>query len=238
VRRQTVHQFRDAALVLVNPDDPRRPINSVKTVYQIEPSVLALLRSYGGAEWDKNLSAYHASVETLVTAYAEERRQARLLVRLPDGTALTLSPGGQNILIEQVLTLFLPRFVPDSAVLYVGDADEKFAHFDEPRLAALGVTVDRHGKMPDAIIYSAERKWLILVEAVTSHGPVDAKRHRELATLFRTAAVGLVFVTAFLTRRAMAAYLDTIAWETEVWVAEAPDHLIHFDGERLLGPYR
>lgn len=132
VRRQTVHQFLDAALVRANPDDPQRPINSGKTVYQIEPSLLALLRSYGGAEWDKNLSAYLASVATLAAHYAEGRRQVRLPIQLPDGTALTLSPGGQNILIEQVLTIFLPRFVPDGAVLYIGDADEKFAHYDEP----------------------------------------------------------------------------------------------------------
>jgi len=237
VRRQTVHQFRDAALVLANSDGPQRPINSGKTVYQIEPSLLALLRSYGEAEWEKNLEAYTVTAETLGTQYAEERSKARLPVTLPDGTALTLSPGGQNVLIEQVLALFLPRFVPDGAVLYIGDADEKFAYYDESVLHILGVTVDRHGKMPDVIIYSAERKWLILVEAVTSHGPVDAKRHRELATLFHSASVGLVFVTAFLTRKAMATYLDTIAWETEVWVAEASEHLIHFNGERFLGPY-
>ena len=125
--------------------------------------------------------------------------------------------------------------MPDGAVLYVGDAEEKFAHYDERMFAELGVTIDRHGKMPDLIIYSAEWRWLILVEAVTSHGPVDARRHRELTSLFHNASVGLVFVTAFLTRKAMASYLDTIAWETEVWVAEAPGHLIHFNGEPVSG---
>jgi hypothetical protein len=36
----------------------------------------------------------------------------------------------------------------------------------------------------------------------------------------------------------MKEYLPAISWETEVWTAEAPDHLIHFNGERFLGPYR
>jgi hypothetical protein len=35
----------------------------------------------------------------------------------------------------------------------------------------------------------------------------------------------------------MSRYLGEIAWETEVWVADAPSHLIHFNGERFLGPY-
>jgi hypothetical protein len=46
-----------------------------------------------------------------------------------------------------------------------------------------------------------------------------------------------VFVTAFLNRRGLLKYLGAIAWETEVWVADTPDHMIHFNGERFLGPY-
>jgi hypothetical protein len=40
-----------------------------------------------------------------------------------------------------------------------------------------------------------------------------------------------------LLRAVMTRYLGEIAWETEVWVADAPSHLIHFDGARFLGPY-
>jgi hypothetical protein len=87
------------------------------------------------------------------------------------------------------------------------------------------------------MIYDLKRNWLILIEAVTSHGPVDSKRHIELENLFRSARVGLVYVTVFPSRAAMARYLGRISWETEVWVADEPDHLMHFDGERFLGPY-
>ena len=91
--------------------------------------------------------------------------------------------------------------------------------------------------MPDVIVYTEEKNWLILIEAVTSHGPVNPKRRGELKTLFESSKAGLVFVTAFLDRRAMVKYLSEISWETEVWVADAPTHLIHFNGERFLGPY-
>ena len=85
--------------------------------------------------------------------------------------------------------------------------------------------------------HSPEKNWVVLIEAVTSHGPIGPKRHNELKDLFKMAKAGLVFVTAFLTRRTMTKYLSEIAWETEVWIAEVPSHIMHFNGERLLGPY-
>ena len=127
--------------------------------------------------------------------------------------------------------------VPGATLIYAGDTGEKWGYFDKDLLAKLGVYVDGHGKMPDVVIYYPEKKWLLLVESVTSHGPVDGKRHGELTHLFAGSTAGLVYVTAFPSRSAMTRYLSAIAWETEVWVADAPSHLIHFDGKRFLGPY-
>lgn len=237
VRRPTVHQFLDAALVVANPDDPDRPINSPKTVYQIDPDALEVLRYYGTDQWQPKLRRYLSSVDTLKKRYAQERKMARIPVELAPGKAITLSPGGQNVLVERIIKEFCPLFTPGGKMIYVGDTDEKFAYFDEEALSELGVTFDSHGKMPDLIVHYADRDWLVLVEAVTSHGPMNPKRHGELKKMFEESKAGLVFVTAFLTRRTMAKYLNDIAWETEVWVAEAPSHLIHFNGERFLGPY-
>lgn len=237
VRRQTVHQFLQAGLITINPDDPERPTNSGQTVYQVESSTLELIRTYGTPDWDKNLRTYLTSVETLAKRYAQERQMRRIPVTLPGGEQLTLSPDGQNILIEQIVNEFCPRFTPGGDVLYIGDTDEKFARYDQEALARLGVVIQEHGKMPDVIVYYQERNWLILIEAVTTHGPVNPKRREELLALFEGCTAGLVFVTAFLTRQAMVRYLGDIAWETEVWVADTPAHMIHFNGERFLGPY-
>lgn len=113
----------------------------------------------------------------------------------------------------------------------------KWAHLDVDELAALGVRIQEHGKMPDLAVYDARRNWLFLIEAVTSHGPVNPKRRGELQKLFSTSKAGLVFVTAFLSRREMVRYLEEISYETEVWTADAPTHMIHFDGEKFLGPF-
>lgn len=237
VRRRTVHQFLEAALIVINPDEPGRPTNSPHSVYQIEQNVLELVRSFGTAEWEKNLGAYLARVKTLKEKYAREREMQRIPIEIAPGKTITLSPGGQNVLVEQIIGNFCELFTPGAKPIYIGDTGEKFAYYDEKLLARLGVTVDAHGKMPDVVVYDEAKNWLVLIEAVKSHGPVDPKRRAELMHLFQGSKAGLIFVTAFLDRHSMVKYLSDISWETEVWVAEAPTHVIHFDGERFLGPY-
>ena len=132
---------------------------------------------------------------------------------------------------------FCSRFVHGATVVYIGDTENKFEHLHADYLAKLGVTLDAAAKMPDVVVHDTERNWLLLIEAVTSAGPVDGKRRKELKELFYRSTAGLVFVTAFETRRAMQSFLPLISWETEVWVAEDADHIIHFNGERFFGPY-
>lgn len=236
-RRQTIHQFEQAGLVTRNPDDPKRPINSPHNVYQVTEEMLEFVRDFGTPNWEQSLDVFKAKQEELRARATQQRTLNRIPITTTTGETLSLSAGGQNVLIKQVIEEFCPRFAPDGKLLYVGDADKKWAFFDADYLTGLGVVVDAHGKMPDVVVHHTAKNWLLLIEAVTSHGPVDAKRHQELRTLFADSIAGLVFVTTFITRAAMKKYLTEIAWETEVWVAEAPDHLIHFNGERFLGPY-
>lgn len=238
VRRQTVHQFMQAALIVANPDKPSRPTNSPKAVYQIEPSALKLLRGFGKPGWSRYLQRYLLKANTLKKLYARERDMRRLPVKLANGQEIRLSPGGQNVLVKKIIDDFCPLFTPGGCVIYVGDTQTKWAYFDSDALSVLGIEIREHGKMPDVVVHHVERNWLVLIEAVTSHGPVNPKRRKELKELFSgSIAAGLVFVTAFVDRRAMLKYLNDISWETEVWVADSPTHLIHFNGERFLGPY-
>ena len=237
VRRQTVHQFMQASLIIANPDKPSRPTNSPKAVYQIEPSALKLFREYGKRGWKKRLREYLHTVESLNKLYARERDMERIPVTLANGKALKLSPGGHNTLVKRIIDEFCPIFTPGGRIVYVGDTGEKWAYFDADILKGLGVEIEGHGKMPDVVVHHVEKNWLVLIEAVTSHGPVNPKRRQELKALFAGAKAGLVFVTAFHNRHKMMKYLDDLSWETEVWVAESPTHLIHFNGERFLGPY-
>jgi hypothetical protein len=236
-RRQTIHQFCAAGCVTYNPDKPDRPITSPNTVYQISPAALELVRTFGTSAWDNALSMYLENRETLVARYAKERDRVLVPVEITPDQTISLSPGKHNELIRSVIEDFAPRFAPASVLIYIGDTGSKWGYFDAARLHTLGVDIDAHGKMPDVVLHFASENWLILVEAVTTHGPVNSLRHEELANLFAGSTAGLVYVTAFPNRSTMARYLGNIAWETEVWVADAPSHLIHFNGPRFLGPY-
>lgn len=237
VRRFTLHQFEQAGLVVANPDQPDRPTNSPKYCYQIESRALAVIRKFRTPEWDNALRRYLANARTLAQRYAQMRDLQRIPLDLAPGVTIRLSPGGQNTLVEKILNEFCPRFTPGGNPIYVGDTGEKWAYFNADYMRSLDVTIEEHGKMPDVVVHFTKKNWLVLIEAVTSHGPVNPKRLTELKTLFAGSKAGLVFVTAFMNRRALLKHLGEIAWETEVWVADAPDHMIHFNGERFLGPH-
>lgn len=237
IRDEAVKYFVEAGLLVRNPDAPDRPTNSGKTVYQVETQALDVIRSFGTIEWTSKRNLYLGGRERIRHELERERKLPRVPVTLPSGVTVTLSPGGQNPLIKIVVEEFCSRFAPGAKILYLGDAEDKFLHLDAPSLEALGVTVPAPAKMPDVVAYAATRNWLLLIEAVASAGPVDGKRRKELKDLFAGARAGLVFVTAFPSREVMRSFLTQISWETEVWVADHPDHIIHFDGERFLGPY-
>ena len=235
-RRQTMHQFVEAGITLCNPDRPDRAVNSPKTCYQVSAAAFQAIRTFNTDAWQAALDEYLQGRQTLAAKWAKHREMQMIPVRIAEGQEIRLTPGAHSELIERIIAEFAPRFAPGAEVLYVGDTGDKAACFQERRLAGLGATFDRHGKMPDVVLYYAEKNWLLLVESVTSHGPVDAKRHNELALLFSGAEPNLIYVTAFPDRGIMARYLGEISWETEVWCADAPSHLIHFNGERFLSP--
>ncbi len=237
IRDEAVKYFVEAGMLIRNPDDPRRPTNSGKTVYQTEPNALELFRTFGALEWRGKLKSYLAARDRIRKELLRERKLTRIPVNLPSGGTVTISPGGQNPLIKTVVEEFCPCFVPGGTVVYIGDAENKFLHLDADYLQQLDVVIPAPAKMPDVVVHDTKRNWLLLIEAVTSTGPVDRKRRKELKDLFAGCKAGLVFVTAFSTRDVMRGFLTQISWETEVWVAEDPEHLIHFNGERFLGPY-
>ncbi|MCL6097626.1 MAG: N-6 DNA methylase [Bacteroidetes bacterium] len=237
IRRQTVHQFVQAGIVIPNPDK-QRPTNSPNFVYQIEETTLNLIRTFKTERWNEQLKKYLSSTQTLSSVYAQHRALNKIPIRISDKIEIYLSSGGQNELVDKIVKDFCPYFTPKGKLIYVGDTGSKWAYFDEKALDKLGVKIkDYHGKMPDVIVYYKERNWLVLIEAVISHGPIDPKRKIELETLFKTSKIGLVFITTFLNKKTMLKYLEKIAWETDIWVADNPTHLVHLNGKRFLGPY-
>lgn len=236
-RRQSMHQFIEAGVCLYNPDSLKRPVNSPKAVYQIEPNLLKVLKLVGTAEYKMALAEFRAQRVSLIEKYAKTRRMQMVPITTKGGHEILLSPGDHSELIREIVDSFGPRYAPGGELVYVGDTGDKHGFFDKGLLTKLGVVLDGHGKLPDVVVFLRSKNWLLLIESVTSHGPVDSKRQIELARLFKDCTAGLVYVSAFPDRKTFLRYLDVIAWESEVWIADAPTHMIHFNGVRFLGPY-
>jgi len=176
-------------------------------------------------------------VPALKDKYNKEREKIKVPVKINEKDMIDLTPGKHNILTKKIIEEFGSIYTPGGEVLYVGDTGDKFGYFNKKAFQELGIKIDTHGKMPDVVIYYKKQDWIILIEAVTSHGPVDGKRKLELSKLFNNVEDKLVYVTCFLNKSDLVKYVSEISWETEVWVADNPTHLIHFNGERFLGPY-
>lgn len=236
IRRQTLHQFCDGGLCILNPDKPDRPVNSPKTCYQITKPTLKLIQSYSSKNWIKEKKNWLSINKTLIQTYKMQRNQKTIPIDI-DENKIHLSPGDHSKLIKEIIDELGPRFIGNSKVLYIGDTGAKEDYFDEKYFEKLNINLDKKGKLPDVIFYHEKKKWLILVESVTSHGPIDGKRYGELSKLFKNNLYDLVFITAFPDKQTMTKFLPVISWETEVWISSDPTHMIHFNGDKFLGPY-
>ena len=239
IRRQTLHQFEQARLVDRNPDDPTRPTNSGKNAYRLTEPALAVVAAFGRSlAFERAVASFREKFGRLEADYRGSRELHRVPLMLADGTAISLSAGAHNKLQAAIVRDFGPRFAPGARVLYLGDTADKHVVIDTKGLADVGVTLTEHDKLPDVVLFQPDKDWVFLVEAVTSHGPVSPKRHKELEVTFAKCVADRVYVTAFPDAASFRKYAAEIAWETEVWLADSPDHMIHFNGDKFLGPHK
>lgn len=235
-RRQVLHQFVQAGIADYNPDDPGLATNSPKAHYALSKQALQTVKSYGTRRWKACVKRFLGERGNLLTTYERNRARQLVPVRVAEGVHLKLSPGKHNEVQAAIIQEFAPRFAPGARVLYLGDTAKKNLYLDKASLRELGISITDHDKLPDVVLYDEKRGWLFLIEAVTSHGPVTPKRVVELEAMFGPCKFGRVYVTAFPDFVEFRKHLRTIAWETEVWLVEMPDHMIHFNGDRFLGP--
>lgn len=230
-RKQAMHHFRNAAFI----EDNGKATNSPNYRYRLTDEMLRLIQCYGTREWQTRLTAFLANHETLISLYKSKRTMQKMPVKI-NGGDFTFSPGKHNQLQKAILEEFAPRFAPGTECLYVGDTIEKDLVKNEDRLRALGFSITLHDKMPDVVLYSAEKNWIFFVEAVTSVGPMEPKRIKEIEEMTAEVVAGKIYVTAFPDFKTFKQFSQSLAWETEVWIADMPDHMIHLNGDKFLGP--
>lgn len=236
IRRKDLLLAVEAGIVLKSAGKEDAATNDGTRAFALSPETAEVLRFYGTPLWDANLATFLAGRETLAAQLQRERNQSRIPIQF-GSTKLDFGPGEHNELQKKIIEEFLPCFGYGAEVLYVGDTEDRLLFLDSKRLNELGFFELGAEKLPDVLAYSKEKNWLFLIEAVHSANPITEIRKRTLDSLIRSCTADIVYVTAFLNRAAFKKFAHEIAWETEVWVAEAPEHLIHFNGDKFLGPY-
>lgn len=237
IRRQTLHQFEQAAMAVRNPDDPSRPTNSPNNVYTVADEALEVIRKYKTKRWKKALEEFLKLKGRLIDLYDKRKKALYSSVILSNGTSIDFTPGKHNKLQITILKLFRAQFCPNSKIVYVGDAARKLLHKDEAVLKKLTIPITDHDKLPDVVLYDKSKKLLFLIEAVTSHGPLSPKRQIELEKVLVGCKAKKVYISAFPDFREFKRHIDNIAWETEVWIEANPAHMIHFNGPKFLTVY-
>ena len=230
-RKQALHHFRTAALV----EDNGKATNSPNYQYRLTEETLQMLRVRDTIEWQPSLRRFLHYHQSLIEMYASKKKMSMMPVQI-NGQDFSFSPGKHNELQKAIIEEFAPRFAPNSECLYVGDTIEKDLVKNVEKLTKLGFEITLHDKMPDVVLYREDKDWLYFVESVTSVGPMDPKRILEITEMTKDVAAGKIFVTAFLDFKTYKRFSEELAWETEVWIAEMPDHMIHLNGDKFLGP--
>ena len=231
IRKQAMHHFRNAAFI----EDNGKPTNSPNYRYRLTDEMLRLIQSYGSDKWERNFVTFKERHESLVQLYASKRTMRKMPVKI-NGTDFTFSPGKHNQLQKAIIEEFAPRFAPNTECLYIGDTTEKDLVKNEDKLRKLGFVITLHDKMPDVVLYSEEKNWLYFIESVTSVGPMEPKRIKEIKDMTAGATAGKIYITAFPDFKTFKKFSESLAWETEAWIADMPDHMIHLNGDKFLGP--
>jgi len=234
VRRKVLHQFVQAGIAEYNPDNPNLPTNSPKAHYALTEPVVKVLQAYDSGSYAKAVDSFLSSQPALVDVYRKKRQVRMVPLTAPDGQKLVLSPGAHSLLQARIVEDFAPRFAPGGELLYIGDTAQKTLYVAQLELKKLSVPVGEHDKLPDVLLLDKGSCRLFVVEAVTSHGPVSPKRLHELEGVFSECSFERIYITAFPDIVKFKKHVADIAWETEVWIAAIPDHMIHFNGPKFL----
>ena len=236
VRRQVLHQLVLAGVADYNPFDPELPTNSPRAHYAISEAALSAISRFGAKDWEGEVGRFLSHRSGLMEIFQRRRSKRLIPIRFPDGKLVKLSPGAHNKLQKAIVEQFASQFLEGPKLLYLGDTATKNLYLHADILKSLLFPITQHDKLPDVVIYDEKRDWLFLVEAVTSHGPMSPKRVLELEKMLADCPAGLIYVSAFPDMSEFRRHSREIAWDTEVWIAEIPEHLIHYNGDKFLGP--
>lgn len=240
IRRQDLKLLVEAGVVLNSSSQEKQATNNPSRGYALSPAFANLLHQYKSPMWADALANYIKEITSLKEELERRRDLLKVPVTLPGGKTIDLSFGEHNDLQKAIIEVFLPLYGFGAEVLYVGDTKDKFLHLEKDALEAINFFPLEHEELPDVVAYSKEKNLLYLIEAYHSTGEWSEVRVRKVKRKLEESncLAKVVFFTAFENKNVFKQKAKDIAWETEVWIAEAPEHLVHFNGYKFLDIHR
>lgn len=223
-RKASLRPLMDAGWVVRH----RLSTNDPNTYYRLHDELAQLVASVPGPERDR-LSANLRIVGKRIKK--KGAGEGDVVVRVLSDRIFTLSPGAHNELEKAIAETLAPAILAQSVVVYLGDTAPRAGYQDRTLMRRLNLPIDITESLPDVVIFSPERNRLLIVEAVTSTGPIDTLRLEQLRTFCQGPSrlgIEIDFMTAFPTRKDLRRFLEEIAWGTGVWIADEPWNVIHF----------
>ena len=236
IRRQDLKLLVEAGIVVNSSSTEDQATNNPSRGYGLSTSFANLLHSFGSSRWEILLNEFRKETKSLKEELERRRDLQTVPVTLPNGKIIVLSYGEHNDLQKAIIEVFLPLFGFGAEVLYVGDTKDKFLHLEKAELEKIKFFTLEHEELPDVVAYSREKNLLYLIEAYHSTGEWDEIRVRKVKRKLEESGctANVVFFTAFENKNIFKQKAKDIAWETEVWIADSPEHLVHFNGYKFL----
>lgn len=236
IRRQDLKLLVEAGIVVNSSSTEEQATNNPSRGYGLSTSFANLLHSFGSSRWEILLNEFRKETKSLKEELERRRDLQKVPVTLPNGKTIVLSYGEHNNLQKAIIEVFLPLFGLGAEVLYVGDTKDKFLHLEKAELEKIKFFTLEHEELPDVVAYSREKNLLYLIEAYHSTGEWDEIRVRKVKRKLEESGctANVIFFTAFENKNIFKQKAKDIAWETEVWIADSPEHLVHFNGYKFL----
>lgn len=234
IRRKDLELPVQAEVVVKSSSFDTQATNNPKRAYALHPLFADLVKHYNMPQWEEKLESYLNKIQLFKEELERKRELEKIPVRLPSGIDLQLSVGEHNVLQKSIVEDFLPRFGMGAEVLYIGDTSDKFLYMNQDMLKQIGFFTLEHEELPDVVAYCKDKNLLFLIEAVHSTGLMSEIRVRKLKKQLEKCTAVPIFVTAFLGKKSFRRWAMEIAWESEVWIADNPEHMIHFNGYKFL----
>ena len=236
IRRQDLKLLVEAGIVVNSSSTEEQATNNPSRGYGLSTSFANLLHSFGSSRWEILLNEFRKETKSLKEELERRRDLQKVPVTLPNGKTIVLSYGEHNDLQKAIIEVFLPLFGFGAEVLYVGDTKDKFLHLEKAELEKIKFFTLEHEELPDVVAYSREKNLLYLIEAYHSTGEWDEIRVRKVKRKLEESGctANIIFFTAFENKNIFKQKAKDIAWETEVWIADSPEHLVHFNGCKFL----